>query len=226
MHWQETEEIAPFKVPDDVVDLVFALDGGRIPVDHAQSLAQAVCAVLPERIHATIGIHPVRVAESGNGWERPREPDALLDLSRRTKLVVRTRQQDIDAVARLSGSVLSLDGGELKVGRHKPRKLSSLGTLFSHAVRCEEDAGEPEFLKAVSRELGKMGVVARKLLCGTSQRFDVDGERWLTRSLMVADLPPEESVRLQQHGLGDGRLLGCGLFIPHKGIDPVHSPES
>ena len=22
MHWQETEEIAPFKVPDDVVDLV------------------------------------------------------------------------------------------------------------------------------------------------------------------------------------------------------------
>ena len=47
LHWQETEEIAPSKVPADVVDLVFALDGGRIPVDHAQSLAQAVCAVLP-----------------------------------------------------------------------------------------------------------------------------------------------------------------------------------
>ena len=38
---------------------------------------------------------------------------------------------------------------------------------------------------------------------------------------MVAELTPEHSIRLQQAGLGEGRKMGCGLFIPHKGIKPV-----
>jgi len=42
-----------------------------------------------------------------------------------------------------------------------------------------------------------------------------------TRSLMLADLTVEEAVKLQQQGLGADRKLGCGLFIPHKGINPV-----
>ncbi|NCA73146.1 MAG: type I-MYXAN CRISPR-associated protein Cas6/Cmx6, partial [Sphingobacteriia bacterium] len=39
-----------------------------------------------------------------------------------------------------------------------------------------------------------------------------------------AVLTREESIRLQREGLGPHRGLGCGLFIPHKGIDPVKSP--
>ncbi|MEK7716319.1 MAG: type I-MYXAN CRISPR-associated protein Cas6/Cmx6 [Pseudomonadota bacterium] len=35
---------------------------------------------------------------------------------------------------------------------------------------------------------------------------------------MLADLAVEESVKLQQQGLGTDRKLGCGLFIPHKDI--------
>jgi CRISPR/Cas system CSM-associated protein Csm4 (group 5 of RAMP superfamily) len=38
---------------------------------------------------------------------------------------------------------------------------------------------------------------------------------------MLADLAVEESVRLQQRGLGPGRTLGCGLFLPHKDINEV-----
>jgi hypothetical protein len=46
-----------------------------------------------------------------------------------------------------------------------------------------------------------------------------------TRSLMVADLEPEQSVHLQQVGLGEGRTIGCGLFIPHKGIKAVKETD-
>ena len=43
---------------------------------------------------------------------------------------------------------------------------------------------------------------------------------------MVAALPAAASLALQQQGLGDGRLMGCGLFVPHKGIEAVgHSNE-
>jgi hypothetical protein len=42
---------------------------------------------------------------------------------------------------------------------------------------------------------------------------------------MVAELQAEQSVRLQQMGLGDGRTFGCGLFLPHKGIAAVKEPD-
>jgi hypothetical protein len=42
---------------------------------------------------------------------------------------------------------------------------------------------------------------------------------------MVAELRPEESITLQQRGIGEHQHLGCGLFIPHKGIREVHDLE-
>ncbi len=41
---------------------------------------------------------------------------------------------------------------------------------------------------------------------------------------MIADLEPMEAIRLQEAGIGEGRLMGCGLFVPHKGIK--HAKES
>ncbi|MES9880712.1 MAG: type I-MYXAN CRISPR-associated protein Cas6/Cmx6 [Sedimenticola sp.] len=37
-----------------------------------------------------------------------------------------------------------------------------------------------------------------------------------TRSLMVADLSVEDAIHLQEQGIGEGRSMGCGLFIPQK----------
>jgi hypothetical protein len=44
-----------------------------------------------------------------------------------------------------------------------------------------------------------------------------------TRSLMIADLRKSESVTLQEKGIGDYRLLGCGLFVPQKDIVSVNA---
>ena len=35
---------------------------------------------------------------------------------------------------------------------------------------------------------------------------------------MVTVATPAQSLALQRHGLGEGRKLGCGLFIPHKDV--------
>jgi hypothetical protein len=63
----------------------------------------------------------------------------------------------------------------------------------------------------------------RKALCGKATPLATPNGMVHTRSLMLADLSVEESVRLQQHGLGPHRELGCGIFIPHKGVDAVKS---
>jgi hypothetical protein len=40
---------------------------------------------------------------------------------------------------------------------------------------------------------------------------------------MIADLRKSESVTLQEKGIGDYRLLGCGLFVPQKDIVSVNA---
>ena len=64
-------------------------------------------------------------------------------------------------------------------------------------------------------------VSCRKMLGGISHTLAFPDAPVVTRSLMVADLEPEQSVHLQQVGLGEGRTFGCGLFLPHKGIKAV-----
>ena len=44
-----------------------------------------------------------------------------------------------------------------------------------------------------------------------------------TRSLMIADLSKEESLKLQEEGVGGEKLYGCGIFLPHKSIDAVNN---
>ena len=66
-----------------------------------------------------------------------------------------------------------------------------------------------------------MGIRPRKMLCGIERLIRTPDGLLRTRSLMVADLSPDESVALQAEGLGPERALGCGLFLPHKDIQEV-----
>jgi hypothetical protein len=58
-------------------------------------------------------------------------------------------------------------------------------------------------------------------VCGKRHSMVVSGGVLNTFSLMLHALAPEQSLRLQQCGLGPHRLLGCGLFVPHKSAAAV-----
>ena len=100
MFWQEDErEEDEYVVPDDVFDLMFRLRGREVDIDHAYELAGALRALLPAAVCGRIGVHGIGLASSGNGWIRSEDADAALPLSRRSRLVIRVRRQDADAVA-------------------------------------------------------------------------------------------------------------------------------
>jgi hypothetical protein len=65
-----------------------------------------------------------------------------------------------------------------------------------------------------------LDIEVSKMICGRSGTIRTADGPIFTRALMIADLEPEQSVTLQQQGLGEGRMLGCGLFVPpqHSGI--------
>ncbi len=226
MFWEEERTDGETAIPEDVVDLQFSIECRELPVDHAQDLSSALHTALPwladdERI----GIHQIHVAASQNGWERPLPGSGQrLVLSRRTKLTLRVPRDRLDAVQALTGAALDIGGFPMKIGAGKTRSLSRLGTLFSRYVVADEDCDEEAFLRRMAAELASMQIPIRKALCGIPHRIETRDGPLYTRSLLLADLKPEESIRLQREGLGPHRKLGCGIFIPHKGIDPVKKP--
>ena len=216
MFWQENREEAR-AIPDDVVDIVYQIDCRALPVDHAWALSQAVRAVLPWLAdEPSAGVHPIHVADSGNGWMRPENATDLLCLSRRTRLVLRVPRQRIDAAQTLVGQQLDVAGHALRVDKASLRPLSPITTIFSRYVVSAEGLNETAFLQAAQREMEALGVRPKKMLCGIERFIATPDQPVHTRSLMLTELSRQESVTLQQRGLGPLRHLGCGLFIPHK----------
>ena len=224
MFWKEEDTGKAFDVPDDIVDVVFSIGCKRLPVDHAYALSNAVKRALPWIADEPgVGVHTVHVAGSQNGWERPEHgSDQHLIVSRRTKLTIRAPKERMDELREdLRGKTLDVAGCPLTVGDGKIRPLSKETTIFARYVATLPEDSEDSFLASMAVALRKMDISVRKALCGKSTHLCTPAGTIHTRSLMLADLSPEESVRLQQLGLGPHRDLGCGIFIPHKGIDSV-----
>lgn len=230
MFWQEDDKPSAFKVPDDIVDLVFDIQCRELPVDHAHDLSLALRELLPlleqdERL----GVHSVHLAGSQNGWERP-DPrlGQKLILSRRTKLTLRVPKEHLEQVQEtLHGAALDIAGCALTIGKAKQKMLSTQGTIFSRYVILEpgEDSDENAFMQRIVSDLAARGIRVKKALCGKTTEVAGPNGPIQTRSIMLAGLSADESVRLQQEGIGPMRHMGCGIFIPHKGIESVKKAE-
>jgi CRISPR-associated protein Cas6 len=221
MYWQEEKDQAAFVVPDNIVDLVFSIRCSMLPIDHAHSLSDEIGRVLPWfEDEKGAGLHTIRGAESGNGWERPEGPDTTIYLSRRTKLVLRLPKERIAEAKALEGQSLLVSGHPMEVRESHSRLLSASKTLYARYVTFDGGDGENEnvFMLRSVDELRARHFKFKKILCGKVNVIATKKGSITTRSLMVADLPPDEAVRLQEEGLGELRKCGCGLFIPHKSV--------
>ncbi|MCG6873413.1 MAG: type I-MYXAN CRISPR-associated protein Cas6/Cmx6 [Gammaproteobacteria bacterium] len=225
MHWEEQHTTGPVRVREDVVDMVFHMRAESLPVDHALALWQALEPHLPWLADEPgAGVHPIHVAGSGNGWQRPLDPDALLHPSRRTRLVIRVPAERVAETAALVGQSLDVAGNRIVVGEVSSRPLSALTTIFArHVVASSGDEDEEGFIDRVAAELVDRGLHPRKMLCGIAHRVRGPGEALHTRPLMLAELELADSLALQAQGVGRHPELGCGLFIPHKDIREVRS---
>ncbi len=228
MYWQNQEEDQnQYVIPDDIVDLSFKVQCKQLPLDHAYALSQTIhkeLSWIAAEPHA--GIHLIHGAESGNGWIRPQQPDALLSLSRRTRFMLRLPKHRVSDANQLVGKTLDVDGHELVLSNPQQKLLSSLTTIFSRYIITENIEDEEAFLNQTAELLKKEGIRVKKMISGLSHVLRMPEQNLSTRSLMIDGLEIEESIYLQQHGLGEGRKVGCGLFIPHKGIDAVgHAQE-
>ncbi len=194
----------------DMVDVAFALRGGSIPADHGWNLFQ----LLRERLdwlaaEPDAGVHPIRGARAVAGE---------VYLGSRARLMLRLPRTRVEQSFALSGARLDLGDG-VEVGSAHVRPLFAHGTLYSQFVTTAtpDEAG---FQRDVSAALQGAGVGC-KVVCGKMRRAQTQGAEIVGFSLMLHELSPEDSLRIQASGLGAGRKYGCGIFVPHKSAAAV-----
>ncbi|MBE8190571.1 MAG: type I-MYXAN CRISPR-associated protein Cas6/Cmx6 [Candidatus Thioglobus sp.] len=217
---RETDTSQHFTLTSSIVDAVFNISAKILPIDHAYLLSEALLQHLPWLPEVNAGVHDISVAD-GNGWKQDHKSGFYYP-SKRSKLSIRIPKKRLGEMQLLIGKTLDL--GEYKIQIIKslePKKMSEMQIVFAKYVVCGEDLSEDEFLQKSYQQLQTLGINPKKMLAGLKREIKTADKILHTRSLMVADLSKSESVKLQEQGIGSHRLLGCGLFVPQKGIDRV-----
>ena len=225
-YWREAPPQVTAPDIDPVVDLVFDIRGRQIPADHAWPLSEAITQILPWLAQQKqAGIHLIHGAQSSNGWQQPAD-DGTIELSARTRFVLRIPAASVDAARALTGQTLDISGYSIDLLQARVRALLPLTTVLARHVRADDSSDtESAFLEDAVNWLSDLSITPRKMLCGRAHRLNAPQGAILTRSLLLAELTAGESATLQQQGLGQGRLMGFGLFMPYKSIDAVYKPR-
>jgi CRISPR-associated protein Cas6 len=187
------------------IDMAFRLMGTAVPVDHGYALYAAINRVVPELHDAKdIGVHPIRGRFDGNG---------CLLLSPASRLIVRTPDERIREFLKLSGKMIEVDRHRFRVGVPEVRVLRPAAALYARLVTIKGFMEPDQFLDAARRQLEAMGGRAN-LELGERRTFRVKDKQVVGFEMLATELDAEDSIKLQEVGIGGRRRMGCGLFMP------------
>ena len=206
------------------VDVQFRITGNDIPADHGYHLLSAVSGLVPE-IHGDdqVGVHPISGRLIG---------DRRLAITENSRLTIRLDSERIEQILRLAGKSLEINGSTVRVGVPQTRSLVPSARVYSRLVVIKGFTEPEAFLEAAKRQAdalevrGTVSLVPQPQIA-QSNRNATSGSRspYLRRTicirgkqivgfaLRVEDLTAEESIRIQEQGLGGRRRFGCGVFV-------------
>jgi CRISPR-associated protein Cas6 len=195
-----------------IVDLHFRVQGGRIDVDHGYALYGAVSRVLESAddpwLHAAddVGLLLVRGRYIGEG---------KLALGRSARFGLRLPAEKITRALALAGKRLEINGDRFLVGTSATSALKPAAALYAHVVTTKNGEDEGRFDAEIKRQLESLAIRG-KATRGPRRIVSVKDKKVVGYSLLVGELTAEESIRLQERGLGGRRKMGCGVFLPRR----------
>jgi CRISPR-associated protein Cas6 len=193
---------------DPKVDLCFQVLGKTIPVDHGFALHGAISDVLPHfHDDKAVGLKLIRGRYIGDG---------MLDISPHSELVLRLAVDRISQYIQLAGKHLQILGYNLTIGVPNTKALVPAVALYSHLVTTRNGNSQERFEKEIAKQQDNLNIKGN-FSVGERKTFRVHGKQVVGYSLLVSELNAEESIILQENGLGGRRKMGCGFFEPYKG---------
>ncbi|MBW4563311.1 MAG: type I-MYXAN CRISPR-associated protein Cas6/Cmx6 [Mojavia pulchra JT2-VF2] len=202
---------------EEYVDLTFKLRGAPIPLDNGYVIYSALCRICPI-LHEleSIGIHPIAGIPTRNN---------LLELTAQSRLKIRIHHQQIPLIyLYLAGQAFHIgqNSYQLDIPDYKP--LISSESVYSRLVIITGFQDSTNFIEAVQRQLDNKGIQGKiELLTrqdGTPQKrqltINQKGKQFKVRGfgIKISSLNPEDSLTLQEQGIGGKRKMMCGIFVP------------
>lgn len=198
-------------------DLLFPARGDAIPTDHAYPLYAALSRLVPEFHDPTT---KVRFAPLNGA---PGEPGRLC-LNERSHLRVRLPDDAIRIALPLAGKSLDLAGSSIRLGPPSVRPLTPSTMVESWLVTFKHGEEPGAFLATARAKLTEIAVAGEPAVrafesgprAGEPRRrvIRLKGQAIVGYALVVSGLTAEESIRLQERGLGGRTKMGCGFFLP------------
>ncbi|WPB79413.1 type I-MYXAN CRISPR-associated protein Cas6/Cmx6 [Archangium violaceum] len=187
-----------------VIDLLFPVRGGAVPLDHGYLLFSALCRRLPG-LHERhdIGVFNLRGTSTDGQFLR----------LGRGKLRLRCPADSLAFLLPLARSALVLAGQEVHLGRPEVHSLAEAPSLSARLVTFKNALDATTFQSSTLRFLTEQRCEGQPAL-GRRRIVSIAGSKVVGFALTVRGLTPEDSLRLQVQGLGGRRHLGCGLFLP------------
>ena len=200
-----------------LIELQFPVLGTEIPADHGYTLYGAISRLVP-KLHAhemLLRIGPIRGSYVGSGKLRL-EPGG-------SRLRVRLQPDQLPALLPLSGKCLDLAGHAVRLGVPQVSAIMPGPSLLARLVTIKGFTEPASFLDAARRQFDALGIRGELAVpLAPSGQHKGQARRRVMRlrekqivgfALAVMELNEEDSLKLQEAGLGGRSKMGCGFFV-------------
>lgn len=210
-----------------VIDVSFRVMGNSLPLDHGYTLYSTLSKLLPELHNAAwLAIHPI----SGFPVDR-----RALQTTNTSRLRLRLPHDRLVDVMPLAGKQLVLADASnhfaIRLGVPEVYTLHPSPVLASRCVvikvsEAEKSDRSPDremFLAAIKSQMTGHGIEGEAWIDNRrdsrgrelSRRImRIKGKSIVGYSVRVSGVSDEDSLKLQEVGLGGRRRMGCGIFVP------------
>lgn len=196
------------------INVQFPVQGKKLPAVHGYLLYSAISQAIPD-LHETdwLGIEQI------SGF--PSDKGVITLPNRGARLSLRIPADKFGEVIPLAGKRLEIDGHKIRIGIPIARPFTSASALYSRIVTIRGFTEIPGFLEAAKKQINELKIDTTLELpaedMSRHRRIIIIKNRKIVGfSLIAKGLNEEDSLKLQTHGIGGKRSMGCGIFNPIK----------
>ncbi len=204
------------------LDLEFPVfSTSAIAADHGYHLYAGLSKAL-DTLHSEngIGVHPIRGQQIGG---------RKLQLMPWSSVRIRTPQDKVGDLIALSGKSIHINDCKVRLGVPKLHALEPATALRSRLVTIKGFQDADTFPEAVRRQLNALEVSEQVIITiplrqrkpdeapvPVRRTIRIRGKEVVGFEVILEGLSAEESINVQETGIGGRRHMGCGVFVPLK----------
>jgi CRISPR-associated protein Cas6 len=190
-----------------LIDTIFPVTGRKLNADHNYYLFSALCYLIP-RFHTLDGFSFNTI----NGI--PDKQGSIL-LGDKSILRIRLPVEHYQLTNSLIDRIFGVNTYQIKLGRPSYEAITPKERLTSRIVTIKGAETSEDFVRSCQRQLQAMEINAIVMIVGRCTLRITKGRPFHIAGFTTVfkNLTPEDSVKVQELGIGGKRRLGCGVFV-------------